>query len=258
MDRRRLWKTTDHQKAAYRQAMRPIFMRAFDKQIQPLYTKILETSDIRDIVIPPLNDQPIKEAYKKLYLSTAVPFAKAKRKQYKKNLALKSGEDEIFEDLIMREILTYLELHAGETIVAAGDTSIALIQDLLRQLTPEIIDSGIGGGAAQTMLRDRIKSEWHKMKYYRTERIVRTEVNRASNWGSLQGNLSLGMEMNKVWISAFVKSSRKEHMAADGQKTDIREPFIVWGERLQYPGDPTEGSAHNTINCLCSTYEELK
>ena len=157
----------------------------------------------------------------------------------------------------MENILTYLELHAGETVVAAGDTSVELIKKLLKTLIPEILDQGIGGGEAQTMLRDRIQSEWHQMKYFRTERIVRTEVNRASNWGALEGTKSLGVAMNKVWLSAFANESRDEHMAADGQKVDLYEPFEVWGEPLQYPGDPA-GRAENTINCLCSIYEELK
>jgi len=237
--------------------MRPVFKKAFDKQIQPLYTRIMETSDIRDLVIPPLNDQAIKDAYRQLYLATAVPFAKMKRTQYKKTLALKSSEDEIFEDLIMQGAIAYLEQHAGTTVVAAGNTSIALIQDLLKKLTPEILAAGLGMGEAQTMLRDMIQSEWHQMKYYRTERIVRTEINRASNWGSLEGTKSLGVEMDKVWMSAFAAHSRSEHTWADGQKVDINDTFIVWGEDLQYPGDPA-GSAENTINCLCGFYEELK
>ena len=256
-DRIRQWKTLDRQKAAYRRAMRPVFMRAFDKQIQPLYDRIQEVSDIRDLEVPPLNNEAIKQAYQKLYLATAVPFAVQKRKAFRRKLATKDGDDEIFEDLITRKALIFLELHAGETVVAAGDTTIELIQNLLRDLTPEILDAGIGGGAAQTMLRDRIQSEWHRMKYYRTERIVRTEVNRASNWGSLEGNMSLEVEMNKVWMSAFVKGSRDAHKMADRQKVDLWDAFTVWDERLQYPGDPA-GSAHNTINCLCGFYEELK
>ena len=256
MNRRRMWKTIDRQKASYRNSMKPVFMRAFDKQIQPLYQKIAETSDIRDIEVPPLNNKAIEEAYKRLYMVTAVDFAKAKRGQWKKSFT-KQVDDEIFEDLIMQNVLTYLELHAGETVVAAGDTSVTLIQQLLKKLTPEIIDQGLGGGEAQTMLRDMIQSEWHQMKYFRTERIVRTEVNRASNWGSLEGTKSLGVPMIKGWLNAFAGESRPEHMDADGQKVDLEEPFIVGGEELQYPGDPA-GSAANTINCLCSLYEELK
>lgn len=257
MNRQRLWRTIDRQKAAFRNNMKSVFKEAFDKQIKPLYDKIEQVSDIRDIEIPPLNNQVIVDAYKKLYLTVVPHFALSKRSQFKKNLKLKDADDEIFEDLIMEMAIKYLEQHAGETVVAAGDTSIALIQRLLQKLTPEILDQGLGAGQAQTMLRDRIQSEWHRMKYFRTERIVRTEVNRAANWGSLEGTKSLGVEMNKIWISAFAAESRPEHMDADGQKVGLDEPFHVWDDLLQYPGDPA-GRAENTINCLCSTYEELK
>ena len=256
MNRERLWRYLDRKKASYRINMKPVFMRAFDKQIRPLYDKISQTGDIRDIVIPPLNNLAIEDAYLKLYMVTAVDFAKAKRSKWRKSF-IKQDEDEIFEDLIMEKVRTYLRLHAGETVTAAGDTSIVLIQQLLKKLTPEILDQGLGAGAAQTMLRDMIQSEWHQMKYFRTERIVRTEVNRASNFGSLEGTKSLGVEMNKVWISAFAPNSRQEHMDADGQAVGLEEAFTVWGESLQYPGDPA-GSAGNTINCFCGLYEELK
>lgn len=255
MNRERLWRSIDRRKAIYRRNMKPVFMQSFEDQIQPLYERISQTTDIRDVEIRPLNDQAIAEGYKRLYMITALDYAKRKREQWQKSF-LKS-DDEIFEDLIMQEIITYLERNAGATITAVGDTSVDVIQKILKRIIPEILDSGIGGGAAQTMLRDRLQSEWHKAKYYRTERIVRTEVNRASNWGSLEGTKSLGVEMNKVWLSAFAAESRPEHEAADGQKVDLNEPFTVWGEQLQYPGDPV-GSKDNTINCLCSFYEELK
>ncbi len=256
MDRKRRWQIVDRQKAAYRRSMTPVFMRAFDKQIQPLYDRIQVVSDIRDIEMPPLDNQAINDAYHKLYQVTAVDYAKAKRKQWQQTRK-KEGDDEIFEDLIMQEIVAYLQKHAGSTVVAAGDTSITLIENLLKKLTPEIVELGLGAGEAQTMLRDQIASAWHEAKYYRTERIVRTEVNRASNWGSLQGSKSLALEMNKVWLSAYAANSREEHTAADGQKVDLNESFIVWGETLDFPGDPA-GSAENTINCLCGFYEELK
>lgn len=255
MDRQRLWRYLDRQKMAYRIGMKPVFNRAFDKQIQPLYDKIIQASDIRDIVVPPLNNKAIEEAYQRLYLTTAVDFAKRKRQQLQKSFT--KSEDEIFEDLIMDKIRTYLRLHAGETVTAAGDTSVELIRQLLRKLTPEILDLGLGAGEAQTMLRDMIQSQWHEWRRFRTERIVRTEVNRAANYGSLEGTRSLGIEMNKVWLSAFAENSRPEHMAADGQEVDLEEPFVVWDENLQYPGDP-DGRAENTINCLCSIYEQLK
>jgi len=254
MDRRRLWRQLDRQKAAYRKNSKGIFMRAFDKQIKPLYETIEHSSDIRDVEVPLLDDLAIFDAYRRLYMSTALDYAIRARRETRK---MTKGEDEIYEDILAEKIMAYLGTELGATITAVGDTSKVLLQKLLRDLVPQILDEGIGGGQAVTMLRDRIESKWHEMKYYRTERIVRTEVGRASGFGSWEGMKSVSEDQTKVWISSFSSDSRDSHIAADGQKVDIMEPFIVNGERLMYPGDPA-GSASNTINCLCDIYYEVK
>lgn len=255
--RARLWRTIDRKRASYRVKMKPVFMSALEKQIKPVYQKIRETTNIQDIEILRLDNEPVAKAYKRLYMATAFDFAVFDRRQAKSDAGynILKGEEEIFEDLIMEEILAYLDMHVGETIVAVGDTSLVLIKRLLDKLVPEIVEQGVGAGQAQTMLRDQIKSAWHEAKYYRTERIVRTEVNRAANWGSMKGVKSTEIPHDKVWLSALYANSRPEHTAGDGQKVDIDNPFDIGGEDLMFPGDPG-GSAGNTINCLCSmTYE---
>jgi hypothetical protein len=255
--RARLWRTIDRKKAAYRSKMKPVFMIALEKQIKPVYEKISETTDIRDIEITRLDNEPVMRAYERLYKSTAFDFAVFDRRNAKsmKGYNILKGEEEIIEDLIMEEILAYLDLHVGETVVAVGNTSLVLIRRLLDKLVPDIVEQGVGAGQAQTMLRDSIKSAWHEAKYFRTERIVRTEVNRAANWGSMKGVKSTEIPHDKVWLSALYANSRPEHTAGDGQKVDIDSAFYIGGESLMFPGDPA-GSAGNVINCLCSmTYE---
>lgn len=234
-------------------------MNALEKHIQPVYEKIDETSNIEFFEVPSLDNEAIREAYKRLYMSTALDFAMFDRRQAQKMLKieLKQGEEEIMESLIMDHILVYLRDYVGSEIVACGNTSVLLIQKLCDRIIPEIVEQGLGAGRAQTMLRDRIKSAWHEMKYFRTERIVRTEVNRASNWGSLEGVKSTEIDHDKVWLSAMAQQSREWHTAADGQKVGMNESFDIGGEGLEYPGDPS-GSPGNTINCLCSMTYEVK
>jgi len=232
-------------------------MKALEVQIQPLYEAIDQTGNITHVEVPQLSDEPIKQGYKQLYMATAFEFAKFDRRQAKsmRGVEILKDEDEIIEDMIFRAIDVYLGTEIAETITAIGDTTEVLLKKLLDDLIPEILETGIGGGAAQTALRDRIKSEWHRARYFRTERIVRTEVNRAANWGSLKGVQSTEFPHDKVWLAAFTAGSRASHMDADNQRVDIKESFDVDGEDLEYPGDPG-GSAGNTINCLCSmTYE---
>lgn len=238
--------------------MRPLFRRALDASIKPFWAELDGISNITHLEVPDPNPQPLIEAYRRLYFTAALESARRDYKQAKSRAGDgidKDLQDEMFTDAMTIAINDYLATEVGLTITALGDTTKARLKRLLERLVPEIIDSGVGGGAAQTALRDAVKSAWHRDRYFRTERIVRTEVNRATNWGSLKGVQSTGVAHYKVWLSAFTQNSRTEHTMEDGQKVDSEENFLIDGEDLQYPGDPA-GSPGNTINCLCSmTYE---
>lgn len=227
-------------------------MLALEKHIKPFYDAIKNT-DINHIEVPDLDMDPIRKAYEKLYRIVAVDSAILERRLVKadNNITILKDEDLIVQDMILAEINTFLSTEAGATIVAIGNTSKAILQNLLKNITPEIIELGIGTGAAQTMLRDQIKSAWHKARYYRTERIVRTEVGKAANWGSITGVRSVGVKQDKHWVSAFSSNTRPGH--AISQTVDLEEPFEVDGEQMDYPLDDSYGaSAANIINCKCA------
>lgn len=252
------WAARNRLQGQYRKRFRPIFMVAFEKQIQPLYDAIMQTPNIQNIHIPILSNEPIEEAYRKLYYKTAYDAAKRDRAAFKAMAGFgmkKDNEEEIMDDIIMGKIQSYLKNDLGSQITAVGDTSVELIQKLLDELVPEIIESGVGAGEAQTMLRDKIKSAWHRARYYRTERIVRTEVNRAHNFGSIEGIRSLEISMEKQWLPSGAADPREWHQVND--VVDINEPFIIGGEPLDYPVDPG-GSPENTINCSCGIVYRVK
>jgi hypothetical protein len=61
----------------------------------------------------------------------------------------------------------------------------------------------------------------------------------------------------KLWKHIPVaRVPRIGHLLADGQIRKPGEPFLVEGEELQYPRDPS-GSAENTINCHCLVIPHL-
>ena len=137
------------------------------------------------------------------------------------------------------------------------NTSKEYLAKLVNELIVEIRSQGLGIGAAQTMLRDRLTSEWHRAMRYRTERIVRTEISAASNWGSLEGIKSTGLPHNKFWVSAFDERTRDSHIGV--QFVDINEPFQVGSDLMMHPGDSSLGaSAGNIINCRCAVTFQLK
>jgi hypothetical protein len=52
------------------------------------------------------------------------------------------------------------------------------------------------------------------------------------------------------WHVAASLHPRPLHVLASGQVVDVVKPFIVAGEELMFPRDPS-GSPENTINCHC-------
>lgn len=85
----------------------------------------------------------------------------------------------------------------------------------------------------------------------RAEVIARTEVQSASNVGSVEQMRAIDVPATKTWIATMDERTRPEHADADGQEVDVNDSFDVDGEALDTPGDPN-GSAGNIINCRCT------
>lgn len=59
-------------------------------------------------------------------------------------------------------------------------------------------------------------------------------------------------QVDKHWITQGDLNVREAHKAANGQKRDLNDPFMVGGELLRYPRDTQLGaSLGNVINCRC-------
>lgn len=91
-------------------------------------------------------------------------------------------------------------------------------------------------------------------------KIVQTETTRISGQArqdSFKHAANRGLPIQKEWVAVFDGDTRDAHGEADGQKVDIDKPFIVDGEELMHPGDPS-GSAGNVINCRCDMVTSIK
>jgi hypothetical protein len=84
----------------------------------------------------------------------------------------------------------------------------------------------------------------------RVRRILRTESNRAINYGGSLARDKWEFKTQKRWIAVHDNRTRHAHLSADGQTVDSTAFFTVGGEQLEFPGDP-EASGKNTINCRC-------
>lgn len=93
----------------------------------------------------------------------------------------------------------------------------------------------------------------------RAESIVRSELARIfnlANYTAQQDTLDAIPDLLKRWIATGDSRTRPAHLEAHIKYMEnpipAKEPFIVDGEELDYPGDP-KGSPGNVIACRCRT-----
>ena len=112
---------------------------------------------------------------------------------------------------------------------------------------------GYDSGESMTQLAARIR-DVSDLTEAKALALARTEVASAANQGTLYQMLVAGFtdqECEKGWLATEDERTRPFHVAADGQWVGVLQPFLVGGEGLQCPGDPT-GRPDNIINCRCT------
>lgn len=102
-----------------------------------------------------------------------------------------------------------------------------------------------------------LQDKFADMKAYRAERIARTEINSAANWGHSEGARSItantGLQLRKTWMAVSDNRTRDSHDAIDGETVMDNETF---SNGLRFPGDPN-GSADEIIMCRCTFVHEV-
>lgn len=227
--------------------------------------------------------QAVKEAILKLKgLSEVNPYALVDVEKESKEY-LEKYRNQYFENF----------LHAGEAGYQASEGKLMDLDEEIKDITESfeffpdlrakmeelIINSG--AKISETTLRkiaalvekagleawtveDLAQNVWKNLDSLaisRSRTIARTEVMKTENWGQVEGYRQSPYVERKGWLCSFVPDSRDSHIAADAAYSDnpipIDDPFTVGGEFLQYPGD-ANASVENIVNCLCSTYPEVR
>jgi len=191
---------------------------------------------------------PMREAYERFYVRTAVSFAKDFLDNYKG--AIGPQETKIFGDIdevLLADVLDFINTKGGKRIASVTRTHYMDIERIARGA----VKTGIEQGLAFDKVASMINSQYAQMAKWEALRIARTETVTASNYGEGLGAEQLPGNKMKIWISSFTPTSRDDHMAMDGIEVAPNDFFILPdGSQLMYPGDP-EGPADQTINCRC-------
>ena len=111
---------------------------------------------------------------------------------------------------------------------------------LVNQLNSVITEGIVQGTGYRAIARS--VNEKFDIGYNKSLRIVQTETHRVLEKASFDRAVEAeeaGVEMQKEWLSAFTPTTRDSHASASGQVVAVKEPFIVNGEQLMYPGDPS-------------------
>lgn len=118
------------------------------------------------------------------------------------------------------------------------------------QALKDTLQAGIRDGESIDLMAKRVESVMGDRIRSSGEVIARTEVTRATNFGTTEGWRQSGVVTGKQWLAALDDRTRTTHAEAHGQTVGLDDDFQVGACRGPAPGDID--CASETINCRCS------
>lgn len=198
-----------------------------------------------------------KELYKvfeQMYKESAVLFGNATYRALKIQ-ANQKADTFGFNREWTNEVLKFLSTKGFELVSLITKTT----RDKLINIVQQGVQDGLG---VDDIVKLILADDTLLYAAFRAERIVRTEVMRASNIAAMNGAKSHGFEVDKQWISARDSRTRRipadefDHVEMDGVVVGFDEPFTSTGKKgepvvAMQPGD-LSAPAGFTINCRCA------
>ena len=239
-------------------------MQRLENQFVPkLSTEIYQaTADMVDrwkmtneVTIPRGFQSQIEDIYRQMIVAAATSFG-VRIWQQGKTLGIDLERKEDFAETMLREALRYI---AGELI---RDRITSVVRTTQNSII-KAISRGYVEGLGQKEIGDLIIDSAFRVSEARANRIARTEIHAAANFGAFEAAKRTGLTTKKEWLSAqdprtraFDRDDEWDHLHYDGTTVGMDETFFfesVKGKRnnLMYPGDPA-GDEANVINCRCT------
>lgn len=198
-----------------------------------------------------------KELYKvfeDMYKESAVIFGNATYRALKIQ-ANQKGDTFGFNKEWTEALLKFISTKGFELVSMITKTT----RDKLISIVEKAVIDGLG---VDQIVKLILADETIGYTAFRAERIVRTEVMRASNLAAMNGAKSHNFEVDKQWISARDSRTRRipadefDHIELDGVVVDFNDPFTSTGKKgepvvAMQPGD-LSAPAGFTINCRCT------
>src|SRR5690606_25831893 len=118
-----------------------------------------------------------------------------------------------------------------------------------------IVNDGIRAGKRLEEITSEILDTGARDSRYRAHVVARTETHFAANFGGMTVAKESGIVERKIWVSVGDARTRDAHQFV--ASVPLEQLFLVNGEELMYPGDPS-GSAENVILCRCAMVYDVQ
>lgn len=196
-----------------------------------------------------VDQEPIRKVLSELYWESFRIWAKKMNAMFRRAEQQKADGSMGISQALIDAYHAYFGVDILNTSQNITETTRKIIAEILansleRRLTlPDIV---------------REISEKSEMSKARAELIARTETTTAANAAAYYAALNSRLVMQKRWISAIDKRTRKDHKEMNNTLIDIEEPFKVGGYEMRFPGDKggTDGllpvGPEQLCNCRCA------
>jgi len=240
-------KRLDRDESNFKRQIRPVFDEQ-EREVQANLHKLfepaqrgIETKTVSDVIFNKDVQVTVLVEFDKRRLTTQM------RDAIEEVFGRTGDEGSVF-DFQNKRITNYLDKQSAKFAKKVNDTTI-------KQLRKEL-QAGIDANETIPQFRKRITDTFDDARGFRAERMARTELGSADNFGRVEAMAQSPVVTHKIWVSVLDNVTRDAHLDADGQRVKKSEDFDVGGEDLNFPRDPA-GSAENIINCRCIVLEDF-
>lgn len=244
------WKAMDSRRDSYYKAVKGKYEQFFKVQKDAVKRAVIKGEGNFDVVhaILEKHKSDMTKLVKAVFTAVIKDFGSStfsELKQQARKMERKDDSQPVFDDW-SPYVQDWIQQNAATEVSQITDTTQSQLRDLLAQ--------GIDGGLSISDIAKSIDTLYlENIIPNRSTVIARTEVIRASNFGSRAGALQTGLTLKKEWIATRDGRTRDDHLNADGQTTGMDDPFEIGGFKLLYPGDISNGApARETIQCRCT------